>query len=129
MSDGVPPPYEITAASFVLAVRDLARSVEFYRRVLGFADLGVDAPGWCFMARGACRLQLGECPDALPAAETGDHSYFAYLYVDAAQPLFEHAQREGADIVKPLADEPWGMREFALRTPDGHRIMVGERRA
>jgi uncharacterized glyoxalase superfamily protein PhnB len=31
----------------------------------------------------------------------------------------------GAEIVKPLRTEPWGMREFGLRTADGHRIMVG----
>jgi hypothetical protein len=28
--------------------------------------------------------------------------------------------------VKPLASEPWGMREFGLRTVDGHRIMIGQ---
>lgn len=24
-----------------------------------------------------------------------------------------------------LADKPWGMREFAVATPDGHRIVSG----
>jgi hypothetical protein len=24
-----------------------------------------------------------------------------------------------------LRDEPWGMREFGIRTVDGHRIMCG----
>ena len=116
-----------TGSGFVLAVRDLAVSREFYTRVLGFQDLHVDAPGWCFMQRDACRLHLGECPDAMPAAETGDHSYFAYLYVNDATDLFALVEREGAEVIKPLADESWGMREFGLRTPDGHRIMVGER--
>lgn len=32
----------------------------------------------------------------------------------------------GAEFVKPLRDEPWGMREFGLRTADGHRIMIGQ---
>jgi hypothetical protein len=26
----------------------------------------------------------------------------------------------------PLGDKPWGMREFAIVTPDGHRIVFGE---
>jgi hypothetical protein len=30
-----------------------------------------------------------------------------------------------ADIIKPLRDEPWGMREFGIRTVDGHRMMFG----
>ena len=28
-----------------------------------------------------------------------------------------------------LRDEPWGMREFGLRTADGHRLMIGSPRA
>jgi catechol 2,3-dioxygenase-like lactoylglutathione lyase family enzyme len=119
--------HRITATAFVLAVQNLERSADFYARVLGFERLQVDAPGWCFMQRDACRIHLGECPDAVPAAATGDHSYFGYFYVDEAAALHERAKREHVEILKPLTDEPWGMREFALRTPDGHRIMIGER--
>jgi hypothetical protein len=25
-----------------------------------------------------------------------------------------------------IADQPWGMREFSIVTPDGHRIAFGE---
>ena len=79
------------------------------------------------MQRDVCRLHLGECPDALPASQTGDHSYFGYLYVDDAAGLYAHARAEGTQIIKSMADEPWGMREFGLRTPGGHRLMIGER--
>ena len=33
----------------------------------------------------------------------------------------------GAKIRKPLRLEPWGMREFAVETIDGHRIMFAGR--
>ncbi|MFO0876293.1 MAG: hypothetical protein U0840_02885 [Gemmataceae bacterium] len=29
-------------------------------------------------------------------------------------------------LMHPLAAKPWGMREFAIVTPDGHRIVFGE---
>ena len=29
------------------------------------------------------------------------------------------------DVVRPPADEPWGVREFQLRHPDGHVFRVG----
>ena len=29
-------------------------------------------------------------------------------------------------IVHEIEDKPWGMREFGIRTPDGHRIMIGQ---
>ena len=119
--------HHFTGSSFVLAVPNLEMSTDFYTRVLGFEDLHVDAPGWCFMQRDACHLRLGECPRAMPIDDTGDHSYFGYLYVDDANDLYAHVKRENTQITKAIADEPWGMREFALRTPDGHRIMIGER--
>jgi hypothetical protein len=28
--------------------------------------------------------------------------------------------------MSPIADKPWKMREFSVRSPDGHRIMIGQ---
>ena len=49
----------------------------------------------------------------------------AYWEVDAIDDYYATLCANGAKIVKPLRDEPWGMREFALQTVDGHRVMVG----
>jgi predicted enzyme related to lactoylglutathione lyase len=67
---------------YVLAVPDLARSGDFYRDALGFAVSEMGDPGWRMFSNGACRIMAGACPDAMPAAAIGDHSYFAYLVVD-----------------------------------------------
>jgi len=67
----------------------------------------------------------GECPDAPRPDALGDHSYFAYLEVDNANELYASLVASGADVVKPLRTESWGMHEFGIRTIDGHRIMFG----
>ena len=118
----------ITDASYVIAVPDLARSLAFYRDVLGFEIREMGDPGWRLYRSGACRIMAGECREALPPRELGDHSYFAYLVVDDADAFFARVDGR-AEIVKPPRDEPWGMREFGLRTADGHRIMIGQRLA
>lgn len=116
---------QVHAATFVLAVNDLARSVRFYVDQLGFdEDFQVD--GWAFLSRGACRLRLGHCPDAVPMSKAQDHSWFAYLHVDDAQALYREVVKNGVEIWHPLGDKPWGMREFAIVTPDGHRIVFGQ---
>jgi uncharacterized glyoxalase superfamily protein PhnB len=69
---------------------------------------------------------LGECSDALWARETGDHSYFAYALVENVDKLFEEFEANGADIIRRPMDQPWGLREFAVATPDGHRITFGQ---
>ena len=68
----------------------------------------------------------GHCPDAIAPAETGDHSYFAYVYVQDAKALARELMEKDVDWIKTLTDEPWGMREFGIRTIDGHRIMFGQ---
>ena len=69
---------------------------------------------------------LGRCPDAMPASELGDHSYVAYLRVDDVDAFHRRAVAAGAEISKPPTNEPWGMREFGLHSPDGHRFMLGQ---
>jgi len=117
----------VSQSTHVLAVPDLERSGEFYSRALGFEVHEIGDPGWRLFVNGQCRMMAGECPDALPAERLGDHSYVAYLTVDNVDDYYRRAGHAGAEFVKPLRDEPWGMREFGLRTVDGHRIMVGQR--
>ena len=111
---------------YVLAVPDLAVSSAFYRDVLGF-DIRPLAPGWLLYEQNGCRIMAGECRDALPPRELGDHSYFGYLVVDDVDEYHRRVTMQGTEIVKSLRTEPWGMREFGLRTADGHRIMLGTR--
>ena len=110
---------------YVLAVPDLERSARYYREVLGFEVREMGDPGWRFFMRDQCWILAGECPDALPPSELGDHSYFAYLEVDDVDALHAELTAKGATVTKKLRDEPWGMREFGIRTIDGHRIMFG----
>lgn len=117
---------EIINFRCVLAVRDLERSTKYYVDVLGFRKDPIHAAGWSFLTRDCFRLMLGECADALPAAELGDHSYIAYWNVEGIDDLYKEIVARGAVVVSAPADKPWGLREFVLRTPDGHRIVCGQ---
>jgi uncharacterized glyoxalase superfamily protein PhnB len=119
----------ISASIFVLAVPDLARSSAWYRDVLGFEIHAMSDPGWRMMIRDGCTIMAGECRDALPPSELGDQSYFAYLIVDNIEVLHLQFVGNGAEIIKALKTEPWGMREFGVRTIDGHRMMLGQKTA
>lgn len=110
---------------YVLAVNNLKVSSQYYQKVLGFQQDN-QFKGWAFLSRDSCFVMLGECSDEMSASATGDHSYFAYLVVLDARALFDEFTSKGAIFVKNLRDEPWGMREFAVITIDGHRIMFGQ---
>lgn len=110
----------------VLAVRDLALSARYYMDVLGFVEDPIHAPGWRFLTRDCFRVMLGECVDERPAGELGNHSWFAYWNVEGVDALHEEFAGKGAVILSKPTDKPWGLREFVLTTPDGHRIVCGE---
>jgi catechol 2,3-dioxygenase-like lactoylglutathione lyase family enzyme len=119
---------DFMASTFVLAVNDLEASRDYYCRKLGFSeDLSVD--GWSFLSRGACKLRLGHCPDAQPISSCQDHSWFAYLHVRDISTLYEECLKEGVEIWHRLEAKPWRMKEFAIVTLDGHRIVFGEQMA
>lgn len=123
-----PGPVVLARPRYVIAVPDLARSAAWYREALGFAVHEVGDPGWRWFQRDACVILAGECPDAPPSAALGDHAYFAYIEIDGIDVFHAEVVARGVETIKPLRDEPWGMREFAVRTIDGHRMMFGEAR-
>lgn len=117
----------IKDSMFVIAVPNLEVSAKFYREILGFEVHELGDPGWRMYKKDDCHIMAGECPDALPPGELGDHSYFGYLIVDNADRYFDKVMANDVEIIKSIKDEPWNMREFAIRTVDGHRIMIGQR--
>jgi len=110
----------------VLAVRNLKESTQFYTDVLGFRRDPIEADGWSFLTRDSFKVMLGECADEKPASELGDHSYFVYLTVEGLDQLHQELFTRGAWVISEPENKPWGLREFSIRTPDGHRIMFGE---
>ncbi len=119
------PRPSITGMNFVLAVPDAIKTARWWVEVMKFDGLR-DLGGWVFVKRGPCMIMLGSCPDAIAVPELGDHQYFGYIEFDDIDAYFAEIERDKADIIKPPTSEEWDTREFAVRTPDGHRVMFGQ---
>ncbi len=50
------------------------------------------------------------------------------VQVDDVDAAYEAAQELGYEIVHPLTTEPWGVRRFFVRAPDGNVINIARHR-
>ena len=120
-----------------LIVTDVARSVAFYRDVLGFTvqqTVPEDAPFvFAIMVSGSVEIFLN-------AADTAVQEYPAFkdrpiggtltLFVEVQGVRRAHDEiRSKVVIVMPLEEKWYGMTEFAFLDPDGYVITYAERTA
>lgn len=116
---------KIIGNRYVLAVKNLVESSDFYKRKLGFKTLW-EGDGWHFLIRDSIKIMIGECQDEKSAHEIGDHSYFAYFETNNVDDLYNEYKLREVRILSDIENKPWGQREFSIQTIDGHRITFGE---
>jgi predicted enzyme related to lactoylglutathione lyase len=112
---------EPTSVKANLSVPDISQAREFYAGYLGLSVEEFNM-GWVARFRspdGRAVVQLvtrdATAPyDSAISVHVGDG-------VDAA---YEEAKRRGYEIVHPLTTEPWGIRRFLVRAPDGNVINI-----
>ena len=114
----------VVGQHYVLAVPDIEAAATWWTEIMGFA-VWMKPEGWVYVRRCACSVMIGECPDAIPPKNLGDHSYFAYIEMDDVTAYHAEVTARGLAVAPPT-DKPWGMREMIVHTPDGHRIMFGQ---
>lgn len=124
---------------------DIARAVEFYRKVFGAIELEreEEAPGGRVTH---AHLRFGDSPMLIsdptaphaaahaqkgfarsPQALGGSPVHF-YLYVDDVDEVFKRAIAAGATLVLPVEDQEWGDRTGGLQDPAGHVWYIATRK-
>ena len=115
----------------ILAVEDLARSVDFYRRTFAWPIL-VSAPVYVELdahavrvglyAREAFGRNIGQAPP--PAAAGTPSRTELYLRVDDLRAAVDRLAAAGAPCVSPATTRPWGDEAAYFLDPDGNVIAV-----
>ncbi len=104
-----------------LPVDDIAAARDFYTDYLG---LSVEAfnLGWVAHYQtpdGGAHVQL-----VTGDAKAPEDSVMSVHVGSGIEEAYEEAKRRGFEIVYPLTEEPWGLRRFFVRAPDGNVINV-----
>jgi predicted enzyme related to lactoylglutathione lyase len=103
-----------------LRVADVDAAKTFYTDYLG---LSIEEFNMGWVARytspdGAANVQL-----VTEDASAPEDSVIS-VHADDVDAAYEEAQKLGYEIVHPMTTEPWGVRRFFVRAPDGNVINI-----
>lgn len=118
-----PSPVSLIAAATVFAVRDVVRSVEHYRDVLGFrVEFTYGEPTfYAGVERGGVLIHLQGAGETKRQPGQGS----VYVFVDNVDALYEELSTRGARILKAPQNYDYGMRDFDLQDLDGNQLGFG----
>lgn len=106
-----------------LEVSALEPTVSHLRDVFDFeVDVHEEEMGLVLLHRDLAALAVVRTPT--PAVNATTAGYVGVIGVEA---LHHRCIERGANIVSGLTDHPWGLRDFVVEIPGGHRLAFGER--
>jgi lactoylglutathione lyase len=112
----------------ILSTPDLARSLGFYRDLLGgtityqFPPEG--EPGYVGVQVGRSHLGIGL--QDRPGDLVNDRITL-WVYADDCDAALKRLRDGGVEVAQEPADQPWGERMAVVLDPDGNRIIVASR--
>jgi lactoylglutathione lyase len=111
----------------ILFVSDMARSVAFYRDLVGLKP-GMESPDWSEFVMEGCKLALHKSAGgALPAVENGKipagHCHPGFNVEDLDE-FARRMEKAGVEVMQPIRREPFGARMGVWRDPDGVPVSV-----
>ncbi len=112
----------------VLRVADVARSMEWYRSVLGFEAEPFPAAApheFAIMRRGTVEIMLRHTPFGMRAAKTGDFDVYVRLGVGELRAFLADVSKR-VRVARGPEKMPYGDVEFDVLDPDGYRLCFSE---
>lgn len=130
--ENLPAPSEGFLVTLFLTVRDVARSRDFYSRVMGGQVVLEENPCMVKLANSWLIMNPGGGPtpdkpgiDVVPYEHTDTVSIFMNLRVADIQACYEQWSESGAEFITPPIDRGAEIRCY-IRDPDGYLIEVGQ---
>lgn len=105
-----------------LLVSDLDTAIDFYTNKLGF---------WLAFKWGEppamAGVNLGHVPLFLERGEPSPKGCYLYFVINDANAFYEFHEKNGVEIVVPIADRDYGLRDYRVRDLYGYELSLGHR--
>jgi uncharacterized glyoxalase superfamily protein PhnB len=112
----------------VIASRDIAKTVEYFERLLGFEREWVwgDPPVYAGLRAGSAMLYISHDPELAGAIRERNLAPDIYLWVEDIHEIYGRHRASNAEIVDDLAVKPWGTRQYTVLEPNGYRLKIAQ---
>lgn len=122
---------ELKYLSPILWTKDLQETIEFYTDTLGFSAQS-NFPNFVSLSRGHVEIMFVVPQDDSEAGEV-DEPFFPrplltgslYINVKHVDQLWEEFE-DKAEVLSPLCDREYWMRDFSIRDNNGYELVFGE---
>lgn len=106
-----------------LPVRDVRETIRYYKTHLGFRDAWFwgEPPTDAGCRRDELSMLFNENPELAERIQ----GFELVMFVDDVDGIYNEFKRDpDIEITSPVKDEPWGIREFTIRDPNGYLLRI-----
>jgi uncharacterized glyoxalase superfamily protein PhnB len=127
----VDPATRLTGIVPQFLVDNLDRAVAYYCNQLGFTLEFTYQSFYSSVTRDGFAIHLKCAPKSATDREYRKQNEHldAYISVSGIRGLFSELERRGAQVIRPLEQQPWACLDFYVEDPDGNILCFSERNA
>jgi uncharacterized glyoxalase superfamily protein PhnB len=112
----------------VIATTNVRSTVDYYCRVLGFAEHFVfgEPPVYAGVQRDGARLYVTLDEKLANLLQSSNLHPDVFLWVQKVDEVYAEHKARGAKIIEPIADRAWDARQYVIEDPNGYRLKIAE---
>ena len=108
----------------VVSTDDIKKSLLYYTEVLGFSrDFEFGEPVvYAGVKSNEAEIYFSHDPDHVRAIQEKKVSPEIFVWVENADALFKQHVTNGAEVIEPVSDRPWGARQYVVKDINGYHL-------
>lgn len=112
----------------VICTDDIIKSLTYYQDVLGFTfdfQYG-EPPVYAGVNSGDAEIYFNFSPELVKTLKERGLNPDIFIWVTNVDYLFNIHVKNGAEIVEPISDRPWGARQYVVKEPNGYFLKFAQ---
>jgi catechol 2,3-dioxygenase-like lactoylglutathione lyase family enzyme len=112
----------------VICTDDIDRSLSYYIDILGFSfDFKYgDPPVYAGVKSGNAEIYFTCNPALTHLIKENGLPPDIFIWVEDAGLLFKEHTDKGAEVVEPIAERPWGARQYVIKEINGYHLKFAQ---